>query len=149
MKKKLSVNDIYEIIINGASDVINSTTEPNLIIAKVIALFRLEFKKSKNELIKSKDGKIVIDTVNLRVTVDGKEFKLTKKQIAILSILVLNESKPVERYKIASVVYSEKIDRVTPQLIDKHIQLIRETVPPLSEKIKSIWGTGYIYESKV
>lgn len=144
----LSVSDIYEIIINGAVDVMSSTQDPHLIIAKVIALFRAEFKKTKKQKITSLDGSTILDTENFKITVDNKDYKLTKKQTAILAILISNEGKKVERYKIASIVYSEKLDRVTPQIIDKHIQMLKDAVPPLASKIKSIWGTGYIYEGK-
>lgn len=145
----LSVSDIYEILLKGAADVISTNSaDINLIVAKVIALFRVEFKKTKNQNIISSDGNISLDTENLKLTINGKDWRLTKKQTAILAILLSNEGKIVERYKIASIVYSEKINNITPQLIDKHIQLIKEAIPPLALRIKSVWGVGYIYESK-
>lgn len=144
----ITTNDIYDIIINGAIDVISINSDLNLIIAKIIATFRTEFKKEKNKTINSTDGSVILDTENLKIIINNKEYKITKKQSAILSILISNEGMVVERYKIAAVVYSEKIDKVTPQLIDKHLQLIKENIPPLSQKIKSVWGVGYIYENK-
>ncbi|MCX7905759.1 MAG: winged helix-turn-helix domain-containing protein [Elusimicrobiales bacterium] len=143
----VSINETYEIIINGAIDVIDTKNfVPDLILAKVIASFRTEFKKEKNNIITSSDGKTTLNLETLKIIINGKEFKITKKQAAILSILISNEGKTVERFKIASIIYSEKIDKITPQLIDKHIQLIKEHIPPLSSKIKNIWGIGYIYE---
>jgi DNA-binding response OmpR family regulator len=150
----LNNKEICDILSQGAMDCINIFTDPGIIAAKITAYSKRMIMQDMKKIntISTYDNLLTIDINTLMVTVkEGakiEHYKLTRKQISILSILILNENQPVERNRIANLAYSEKIDRITPQIIDKHIQMIKENIPEISDNIKAVYGVGYVYTVK-
>lgn len=143
-------SDIYELLTNGAIDALNIETDLKLICMKIMAYSSRILKNNVNKVkeIKDNNGKLLINLNELCVYINGNtKYILTKKQISILSLLVMNENHAVSRHKIAMLIYSSKIDSATPQMIDKHIQLIRQKIPEIKDSIKTVYGVGYMYES--
>ena len=144
---------IAELITEGAIDVINLIIDPVLFIAKLHSYIRLSLSmktKSTPNHYTSSDGKIKINPDNQTATISikGKEttIPLTKKESIILTLLISNQGKVVTRYDIADLLWSKKIEKANPNVIDKHIQNIRTKLGDLSERIKTVYGKGYVFE---
>jgi len=144
---------IAELITKGAIDVINLIIEPVLFIAKLHSYIRLSLsKKTKSipDIFISSDGNIKLNANTQMVHILNKNKELTiqftKREILILALLLSNEGNVVTRYDIADLLWSKNIEKANPNVIDKHIQNIRIKLGDFGERIKTIYGKGYMFE---
>jgi len=72
--------------------------------------------------------------------------QFTKREILILALLLSNEGNIITRYDIADLLWSKNIEKANPNVIDKHIQNIRIKLGDFGERIKTIYGKGYMFE---
>ena len=150
-KSNLTTSEISELLIKGATDIIDIEIEPLLLAAKMRSYIRLTLNKKLNQkktLIISSDNKIKLDTEKRSIIVTGKEVPLTERETAIISLLMMNENEIVTKLQIADLLWSENIQKVNPNVIDKHIQNIRVKIPYFSYRIKTVYGKGYVFKTE-
>ena len=66
---------------------------------------------------------------------------LTVKEIRLLRLLVQNEGRVLTRDTILHKIWSDTF--ITDRTIDSHIKELRKKIPPLTRRIKTVYGMGY------
>lgn len=123
----------------GANDYIVKIIKPKILISKVNALLQLTSQvseSSKNIEI----GDLVIDKDNFRVTKNGQQFLLPKKEFDLLYLLASNTDKVFKREEILEKVWGNDVI-VGERTIDVHIRRLREKLG--IESIQTLKGIGY------
>lgn len=123
----------------GANDYIVKIIKPKVLISKVNALLQLTTQVAEHsKLIEL--GDLVIDKDNFKVTKNGENFLLPKKEFDLLYLLASNTQKVFKREEILDKVWGNDVI-VGERTIDVHIRRLREKLGDNS--IQTLKGIGY------
>ncbi|MEZ7528587.1 response regulator transcription factor [Cloacibacterium normanense] len=123
----------------GANDYIVKIIKPKVLISKVNALLQLTTHVAEqSKLIEL--GDLVIDKDNFKVTKNGENFLLPKKEFDLLYLLASNTQKVFKREEILDKVWGNDVI-VGERTIDVHIRRLREKLGDNS--IQTLKGIGY------
>jgi two-component system, OmpR family, response regulator len=91
-------------------------------------------------------GGVVLDPASRTVTMDATEVELTRREYALLELLVRNAGSVVSRDDITAKLWDFASD-VTSNVVDVTVRRLREKIdrPFGSNQIESIRGVGYIF----
>ena len=113
--------------------------KPKVLISKVNALLQLTTQVAEqSKLIEL--GDLVIDKDNFKVTKNGENFLLPKKEFDLLYLLASNTQKVFKREEILDKVWGNDVI-VGERTIDVHIRRLREKLGDNS--IQTLKGIGY------
>ena len=139
---------------SGADDYITKPFNPLELIARVNSVLRryVSFGSLKSEEGKNiySTGGLVVNDDTKKVTVDGKEVKLTATEFNILKFLLANKGKVYSIPQIYENVWNEE-GFGAENIIAVHIRHIREKIeinPKEPRYLKVIWGVGYKIENE-
>ena len=123
----------------GANDYIIKIIKPKVLISKVNALLNLSTQVAENN--KSfVIGNLIIDKDNFKVSQNGQNMLLPKKEFDLLYLLASNTEKVFTRDEILEKVWGNDVV-VGERTIDVHIRRLREKIG--MNAIQTLKGIGY------
>ncbi len=87
-------------------------------------------------------GDIVVDADRHRVTVGGKDVRLTAKEFLLLQYLVRHRGRVLSRDVLLTDVWGYQYTGGT-RTVDVHVRRLREKLPSLNEAIETVKQFGY------
>lgn len=132
----------------GADDYISKPFSLREVIARVKAVLRrtggFETEKVPEQLVYQS---LVIDITKKKVSIDGKEVSLTKKEFEILLLLVQNKGRVFSREDILTRIWSDEV-YVLDRTIDVNITRLRKKIGVYEKCIVTRLGYGYCFEAE-
>lgn len=135
----------------GADDYVTKPFSPLELMARIKSHLRRYHQlntmsvPSQNEII---IGDLVINIASHRVTVEGREIKLTPREFDVLRMLAVNRGYVLSMDKIYMEVWNEPFME-SKNTVMVHIRKLREKIeknPQQPDYIKTVWGIGYKIE---
>lgn len=131
-------------LVLGADDYIEKPYDIDIMLAKIAGIFKRRY--AVNELI---CGDIRINKVNYIVYKNDKQIEMTAKEYELLVILIENKGKTLTKEYLFNKIWgSDSFSEL--QTLTVHIKWLREKIennPKNPQKISTVWGVGYRYES--
>ena len=133
----------------GADDYVSADDNPLVILARIKSQLRRYTQltaicKNLSKIYKV-DG-LEIDDEQRKVTVDGREVRLTPTEYEILKLLVMEKGKVLSIHQIYEDIWKMQAVDVD-NTVAVHVRHIREKIelnPRKPRYLKVIWGTGYM-----
>ncbi|MFK7781911.1 response regulator [Psychroserpens sp.] len=123
----------------GADDYITKPIKPKVLVSKVKALLRRLKEEDPSESI-LKIGNLIINREEYKISLNGKEIILPRKEFELLSLLATKPGKVFKREEILDKVWGNEVV-VGGRTIDVHIRKLREKIGDNS--FKTVKGVGY------
>lgn len=132
----------------GADDYISKPFSLREVVARVKAVLR----RTQQEETERKPEQLVyktltIDIAKKKVSIDGNETPLTKKEFEILLLLLQNKGRVFSREDILARVWSDEV-YVLDRTIDVNITRLRKKIGIYGKCIVTRLGYGYCFESE-
>ena len=132
----------------GADDYISKPFSLREVIARVKAVLRRtatsDTEKAPEQLCYQS---LVIDITKKKVSIDGEEVPLTKKEFEILFLLLQNKGRVFTREDILSRIWSDEV-YVLDRTIDVNITRLRKKIGTYGKRIVTRLGYGYCFETE-
>jgi DNA-binding response OmpR family regulator len=129
----------------GADDYISKPFS----LAEVLSRVKAVLKRTSGTISESFcNGKLVLDERGKRITVEGNEVGLTKKEFEILLLFLRNPGKVFSRENLLSEVWSGDND-VFERVVDVNINHLRAKLGILGSRIVTRHGYGYLFDDEV
>ena len=125
----------------GADDYITKPIKPKLLKSKIKSLLR-RISQDEEEVIKI--GSLTIDRSGYKVSVNGKDISLPRKEFDLLFLLGSKPGKVFKREYILESVWGRDVV-VGDRTIDVHIRKLREKIG--DSYFKTIKGVGYKFQN--
>jgi DNA-binding response OmpR family regulator len=151
--QSISNSQVIKFLGAGADDFIFSDTDERVLVAKLKAYLRRLGPAIDEPAAKtiSACGLIKIDRARRRVELRLRHSKepqilsLTQKELEILSLLVNNENQIVQREAMLEKLWGCDATEVYSNCINKHIETLRKKLGPLGKRIRTVYGSGYMF----
>ena len=129
----------------GADDYISKPFSLREVIMRVKAVLRrtagVQIKEEEQRQYKG----LVINIPQKKVTIDGEETSLTKKEFEILLLLLQNQGRVFSREDILAKVWNDEV-YVLDRTIDVNITRLRKKIGSYGKYIVTRLGYGYCFE---
>lgn len=125
----------------GADDYITKPIKPKLLKSKIKSLLR-RISQDEGEVIKI--GSLIIDRSGYKVSLNGKDISLPRKEFELLFLLGSKPGKVFKREFILESVWGKDVV-VGDRTIDVHIRKLREKIG--DSYFKTIKGVGYKFQN--
>ena len=127
----------------GADDYITKPVKPKVLVSKVKALLR-RFKGNPVTSAVLEVGGLVINREQYKISQDGKEFMLPRKEFELLYLLASQPDRVFKREEIMDKIWGNDVV-VGGRTIDVHIRKLREKIG--DQRFQTIKGVGYKFVS--
>lgn len=128
----------------GADDYIEKPYDIDIMLAKINGIFKRRY--GEDEIL---DGDIRINRSSRRVYKNGIPLEMTAKEFDLLLFLVENSGRTMSREYIFRQIWgSDSFSE--QQTLTVHIKWLRQKIeddPKNPQRILTVWGVGYKYES--
>ena len=125
----------------GGDDYLRKPFSPNILVARISAIFRrLDKIKQENALVEYDGLKINTDTYIAEV--DGEELSLPRKEFELLAFFMNQPNKIFTREALLSSIWEEDV-YVVDRTIDVHINRIRSKLLNYKNCIQTVKDVGY------
>jgi two-component system response regulator RegX3 len=143
-----SDDDILIALNIGGDDYIKKPYALSVLLAKVKVILKRYESMNINKQISNEINKgICVDKAAMKVFVDGQDAMLKTKEFKLFDYLYKNKNKVITKDELFANVWGDIF--FSDGTLNVHIRKIREKVeenPNEPKYIKTVWGTGYIYE---
>ena len=129
----------------GGDDYVQKPYSLSVLLAKVKAVLR-RYQTTSDSLFEC--GNLQIDFENMVVNVSGQKLRLKTMEYKLLAYLVKNKNRVVSKDEIFRKVWEDSI--TGDNTLNVHIRHLREKIednPNDPRYIKTVWGTGYVFET--
>jgi len=133
----------------GADDYLSKPFNPRELVARMKAVLRRKGAATDGSLKAIEFPDFYLNAENQKVLVSQKEIELTSAEFRLLKVLASNPGKVFTRERLMDLVQGRDFDGVD-RSIDVHISRLRNKIEPDPRNprwIKTIWGTGYRFQS--
>ncbi len=129
----------------GADDYISKPFSLREVIMRVKAVLRRTAGGQIKEEEQLQYKGLVINIPQKKVTIDGEETSLTKKEFEILLLLLQNQGRVFSREDILAKVWNDEV-YVLDRTIDVNITRLRKKIGSYGKYIVTRLGYGYCFE---
>lgn len=123
----------------GADDYITKPIKPKVLVSKVKALLRRLKDEDASESV-MKIGSLIINREEYKISNNGVEIILPRKEFELLSLLATKPGKVFKREEILDKVWGNEVV-VGGRTIDVHIRKLREKIG--DKCFQTVKGVGY------
>lgn len=118
-------------------------TEIDVILAYIRHFLGVEEtdKPQVDQTLRDETDGIVIDVGNHQVYKDGAAVNVTRREYAILALLLKNKGYAVSREKIMTEIWGSGVEEISPRTIDGYVKKLRDKLD--LTRIESVRGYGY------
>lgn len=142
-----AINDIntkVELLKSGADDYITKPFDNNELLARIETILRRKSFNNSNNILKYKD--IILNKIEYKISVSGKDVNFTKNEFNILELLMENPNRVYTKNNIFEYVWKEDYI-IDDNVINVHISNIRKKLLKASKDkndyIQTVWGIGF------
>ena len=138
-----SVDDVIVGLRLGADEYMTKPFSFEELLARIETVMRRKSDiTSEEESIST--GRLAFDRQSLRFSVDGKDIKMTAKELAIIELLMSNPGTLFSRERILSNVWGLNMDPLT-NVVDVYIGKLRKKIDGdnAESMIETVRGLGY------
>lgn len=151
--QKVTNGQIAAFLEAGADDFVYKNLDERVLVAKLKAHTRRLLPVITEAAAKcvSTCGDVEIDSCRRTVRLGyarGKRTELsnlTQKEFEILTVLVGNEKHVVTRAAMLEKLWGEGAADVYSECIDKHVESLRRKLGSYGKRIKTVYGSGYMF----
>jgi len=139
-----SDDDVLLALNIGGDDYIQKPYSLSILMAKVKTVLK-RYRSNYESIISF--GSFSIDLDMEKLMADGREIKLKAMEYKLLAYLVQNKNRTISKEELFQKVWG---DAITGEgTLNVHIRRLREKIeenPNQPQYIKTVWGTGYVFE---
>ena len=129
----------------GVDDYIGKPFSPREVIARIKALLKRSGALRQTAQVYDFDG-LHIDIAAHQVTIDGVEAALTPKEYDLLAFFASRPHQAFTRDQLLNQVWGYDFYG-DARTVDTHIRSLRDKLGPYRNRIATVWGTGYRFET--
>jgi DNA-binding response OmpR family regulator len=130
----------------GADDYVVKPFGANELVARVRAVLRRgRPRKTEKDNVAISFGDVTVDPRTMRGSKAGKEFDVSRRELALLQLFVSREGQALDRFTLMDEVWGVRYEGTT-RTLDQHIAGLRKKVeddPAHPRYITTVHGTGY------
>lgn len=126
----------------GADDYISKPFSYEVFVARINTILR---KRKKEQLTEIMVGNIKIDQATHKVLVFNAEIELNHKEYSLLTYFVKNYNRVLTREQILCSIWGYDFEGDI-RTIDTHIKTLRAKLLGCGNYIKTVRGSGYLFE---
>jgi len=141
---RTSDDDMIMALNIGGDDYIQKPYSLSVLLAKVKAVLK-RYQIEENPVFEC--DKLKIDFHNTAVYINGKKTQLKTLEYKLLAYLVRNKDRVISKDELFQKVWEDSF--TGDNTLNVHIRRLREKIendPNEPQYIKTIWGTGYVFE---